>query len=140
MASHDYNSGLTDGPSFDSCKDVQGSFDRFLSQCFDLSKDSPTELGVQAPTLLASSSKSPLPDLKGKAKEGETGKAAQAKPKGLRGHDTMVKKVLNADGEIWIPDVTGLPRPKLQDMVRGFLTAHYREYPQGLERPSLQLY
>ena len=63
--------------------------------------------------LLASLSKSPLPDLKGKAKEGEMGKAAWAKPKGLRGRDTVVKKVLNADGEIWIPDVTGLPRPEL---------------------------
>ena len=84
---------------------------------------------------LASTPKSPLLDVKGKAKEGKTGKAARAKPKGPRGRDAMVKKVLNANGEIWILDVTGLPQPELQDMVRGFLTAHYREYPQQFERP-----
>ncbi|KAI6008925.1 hypothetical protein F5J12DRAFT_936094 [Pisolithus orientalis] len=36
-----------------------------------------------------------------------------------------VKLVKNADGEIWIGEITGLSQDQLQKMVHGFVTAHY---------------
>ena len=39
-----------------------------------------------------------------------------------------VELVTNEDGEIWIGDLTGRSRDSILQMVRGYLTAHYREF------------
>ncbi|KAF8121869.1 hypothetical protein EV363DRAFT_1301531 [Boletus edulis] len=85
---HDFNDEIADGPSFENAEEVQGSFDRYLSKCFDPPKD-----GDQ-----------------GAEEDGDREK----------------KQVLLPDGTVWIPEVQNLSRADLQDLVRGFLTAHYR--------------
>lgn len=35
--------------------------------------------------------------------------------------------VTQADGDIWVPDIAGKTRDELQRLVRGYVTAKYRE-------------
>ncbi|KAF8132888.1 hypothetical protein EV363DRAFT_1295700 [Boletus edulis] len=103
---HDFNDEIADGPSFENAEEVQGSFDRYLSKCFDPPKD-----GDQ-----------------GAEEDGDREKKQVGKPKKSQGRrrDDVVEKVLLPDGTVWIPEVQNLSRADLQDLVRGFLTAHYR--------------
>lgn len=108
ICSHDFNDEIADGPSFENAEEVQGSFDRYLSKCFDPPKD-----GDQ-----------------GAEEDGDREKKQVGKPKKSQGRrrDDVVKKVLLPDGTVWIPEVQNLSRADLQDLVRGFLTAHYSTF------------
>ncbi|KAF8121359.1 hypothetical protein EV363DRAFT_1457940 [Boletus edulis] len=60
-------------------------------------------------------------------RDGDREKKQVGKPKKSQGRrrDDVVEKVLLPDGTVWIPEVQNLSRADLQDLVRGFLTAHY---------------
>jgi hypothetical protein len=96
---YDFNADLAGSPEFGLVEAIQGNFDRFLTQCFD----PPGEANV--------------PGVEGG--KGDGSKAA------LKSREDPVKKMTRANGTIWIPEITGANRAKLQSMVRGFLTAHY---------------
>ncbi|KAF8132629.1 hypothetical protein EV363DRAFT_1296014 [Boletus edulis] len=116
FAVHDFNDEIADGPSFENAEEVQGSFDRYLSKCFDPPKD-----GDQ-----------------GAEEDGDREKKQVGKPKKSQGRrrDDVVEKVLLPDGTVWIPEVQNLSRADLQDLVRGFLTAHYSPHPR---RPQMMI-
>lgn len=56
---------------------------------------------------------------------GSMDKKKRRKPRQKRGDDA-VNMVTRSDGRIWIPEITGRNRTEMQNMVRGFLTSHYR--------------
>ncbi|KAF8126094.1 hypothetical protein EV363DRAFT_1453387 [Boletus edulis] len=93
---HDFNDEIADGPSFENAEEVQGSFDRYLSKCFDPPKD-----GDQ-----------------GAEEDGDREKKQVGKPKKSQGRrrDDVVEKVLLPDGTVWIPEVQNLSRADLQDL------------------------
>ena len=111
-ASRDYNSTLADSLTFDCPKGVQGSFDRFLTECFDPTEETEMDQAMEQAAATISTSNSPALAAKGKETEGgqsgagkASGKTIRVMPKGPWSHDAKVK-VLNAEGDIWVPDLT----------------------------------
>ncbi|KAF8547807.1 hypothetical protein OG21DRAFT_1489911 [Imleria badia] len=107
---YDFNPDMADGLTFNSVEEAQGAFDQFLLDCFDPPKEATGEA---------------------EKAEGQSGERSAA-PKGKRkksqneSREDAVRMVTKADGTIWIPELNGLKRLQMQDMVRSFLTAHYR--------------
>ncbi|KAF8128098.1 hypothetical protein EV363DRAFT_1297789 [Boletus edulis] len=93
---HDFNDEIADGPSFENAEEVQGSFDRYLSKCFDPPKD----------------------EDQGAEEDGDREKKQVGKLKKSQGRrrDDVVEKVLLPDGTVWIPEVQNLSRADLQDL------------------------
>ncbi|KAF8548654.1 hypothetical protein OG21DRAFT_1489219 [Imleria badia] len=100
---------IGDGPTFNSVEEAQGAFDQFLLNCFDPPKEATGEAE------------------KGEGQSGDGSAAPKGKRKKSRNEsrEDAMKMVTKADGTIWILELKGLKWLQMQDMVRGFLTAHY---------------
>lgn len=109
---YDFNADIAGGPTLGTkvMTSIQGPFDRFLSGCFDPAPEGEDNEGEGQ---------------SGGTKEEGKGRVTKSSAKT---REDPVKKVMRADGSIWIPEVTGASRPVLQSMVRGFLTAHYSKW------------
>lgn len=110
---HDFNKEIADGTTFVSIDKIQGSFDRYLSNCFD----PPNRLDEDAE--------------ESQAERDEQIIRPRVKKTRSKSRDELVQQVTRSDGTIWIPDVSNASRTELQGTVRGFLTAHYSKYGNG---------
>lgn len=113
LASFDFNHEIQDGPSFQGFRAVQGQWDQYIRQAF---MEEGGEFG---------------PD------EVEDSGPVEQRSKQLRKprSNAAVERVTQSDGTIWIPDLAQYDRSDLQDLIRGYLTAHYsRLVPTGPSR------
>ena len=105
-ARYDFNEQFSNSASFDHLNTIQQEWDDYLVAVFK--KWQAEEPSTNDPEGTGSS-KSKMMKLK------------------LKTCDQLIDSVTNIEGRIWILDISDAGRRELQGLVRGFLTAHYRE-------------
>lgn len=105
----DYNDEIRGGHKFDKIKTLHNEWEDYIGTLLE-------ETGIPQSEMEDSSADSDAEGVRSKQK------------KARKAREDPVKAVIDEDGSIWIGDIDGLAREALQARVRGFFTAHYREY------------